>query len=69
VRSADRSVAMVVDSAREFISIDPSTIQPPPEGVSGMSGKYLEGIAHVNERLILILDPAQIIDGPVAAGV
>ena len=63
VNVADRAVAMIVDSAREFIAIDPGAIQPPPEGVAGMSGQYLEGIAHVNERLVLVLDAAQIIEG------
>lgn len=69
VKTNERTVAMIVDSAREFISIDPSAIQPPPEGVAGMSGKYLEGITQVNDRLVLVLDPAQIIDGAAAAAV
>jgi purine-binding chemotaxis protein CheW len=65
VKTNEREIGMVVDSAREFISIDPDSIQPPPEGVGGMSGKYLEGIAHVGDRLVLILDAQQIIDAPV----
>jgi purine-binding chemotaxis protein CheW len=65
VKTAEREIGMVVDSAREFISIEPDSIQPPPEGVGGMSGKYLEGIAHVGDRLVLILDAQQIIDAPV----
>jgi purine-binding chemotaxis protein CheW len=65
VKTNDREIGMVVDSAREFISIAPDSIQPPPEGVGGMSGKYLEGIAHVGDRLVLILDAQQIIDAPV----
>jgi purine-binding chemotaxis protein CheW len=65
VKTSDREIGMVVDSAREFISIEPDSIQPPPEGVGGMSGKYLEGIAQVGDRLVLILDAQQIIDAPV----
>jgi purine-binding chemotaxis protein CheW len=68
VKTSDREIGMVVDSAREFISIDPDSIQPPPEGVGGMSGKYLEGIAHVGDRLVLILDAQQIIDAPIEQG-
>lgn len=65
VRTEGRAVGMIVDSAREFISISPDTIQPPPEGVTGLSGQYLEGVAHVSDRLVLILDPKQIIDAPI----
>lgn len=64
VKSGQRAVGMLVDSAREFIAISADDIQPPPAGVNGLSGKYLEGVAHVNERLVLILDAGQIIDAP-----
>jgi purine-binding chemotaxis protein CheW len=64
VKSGSRAVGMIVDSAREFISISPDMVQPPPEGVGGLSGKYLEGIAQVGDRLVLILDAQQIIDAP-----
>lgn len=67
VRVEDRAIGMIVDSAREFVSIDPDSIQPPPEGITGLSGQYLEGVAQVNDRLVLILDPKQIIDAPIEA--
>lgn len=67
VRSGDRAVALIVDSAREFASIAPEDIQAPPEGVAGLSGEYLEGIVHLGPRLILILDVEQIIDTPAQA--
>ena len=61
VTHADRAVGLIVDSAREFITIPPESIQPPPEGLSGMSGEYLSGIATVADRLILILDVAEVL--------
>ena len=64
VKTGEREIGMIVDSAREFISITPDMVQPPPEGIGGLSGKYLVGIAHVGERLVLILDAQQIIDAP-----
>jgi purine-binding chemotaxis protein CheW len=51
-----RSVGLLVDSAREFVSIPEDAIQPPPEALAGMSGKYLQAIAKLGERLVLILD-------------
>lgn len=55
VRSGDRTVGLVVDAAREFAAIDPSTIQPPATALTGLSGRYLEGVANIGNRLILVL--------------
>jgi purine-binding chemotaxis protein CheW len=57
-----RAVGLVVDSAREFISIPSSAIQPPSEAISGPKGKSIEGIATLGERIILILNPDEAID-------
>jgi purine-binding chemotaxis protein CheW len=67
VRSGGRSVGLVVDEAREFASFDPGLIQPPGSALNGLSGRYLEGIANVGDRLILVLDLAEVLkfDDPV----
>jgi len=57
-----RAVGLTVDSAREFARIPSDTIQPPPDGVSGLSGRYLRGLAQRGERLVLVLDAAQLLD-------
>jgi purine-binding chemotaxis protein CheW len=59
---AGRQVALLVDSAREFFAIPSGSIEPPPEGITGLSGKYLEGIASVKGRMILVLNLDQVID-------
>ena len=56
VTNGTRSVGLVVDTAREFATIPTEAIQPPPEALSGLSGKYLQGIARLDTRLVLILD-------------
>ena len=61
VRNGGRSVGLVVDSAREFARISSEMIQPPPAGLAGMSGQYLEGTAEIGERLVLLLNVAQLI--------
>jgi purine-binding chemotaxis protein CheW len=53
---AGRTVGLLVDTAREFVSISSDAIQAPPEAISGTSGKYLQSIAKLGERLVLILD-------------
>jgi purine-binding chemotaxis protein CheW len=64
VRAGERSVGLVVDSAREFAAITADMIQPPPAGVAGLSGQYLEGTAQLGERLVLLLDVTQLIEMP-----
>ncbi len=61
VQNKERTVGLVVDSAREFISLNSADIQPAPEHISGLSGKYLEGIAKPENRILLILDIESII--------
>lgn len=53
----NRTVGLIADTAREFVNIPEDVIQAPPEGISGLSGKYLESIATLGDRLILILNP------------
>lgn len=56
-----RTVGLLVDSAREFITLSAETINPPPEAITGLSGKYLAGIANVADRLVLILNIDEIL--------
>lgn len=68
VNISNRIVALVVDSAREFISIPFEAIQPPNEAIAGLSGKYLDGIATLNDRMILILNLEEVIDAAEIGG-
>ena len=62
VQHGGRSVGLVVDSAREFLSIPASAIQPPPQALHGLSGRYIEGVANLSDRLILILDLREVLN-------
>ncbi len=62
VRRGSRSVGLVADSAREFASIEQEAIQAPPEGLVGLGGSYLRGVAHLGDRLVLVLDVAALLD-------
>lgn len=62
ITTGTRVVGMIVDTAREFIKIATESIEPPPEALTGLSGKYLEGIATVGERMILILNLEAVLD-------
>ena len=62
VHAQRRTVGLLVDSAREFATIPPDAILPPPDGVAGMSGRYLIGLAHIGDRLVLVLDVLELLD-------
>jgi purine-binding chemotaxis protein CheW len=49
-------VALIVDSAREFRRIEPASIRPIETTLIGVQGNYVEGVATVNGRNVLILD-------------
>jgi purine-binding chemotaxis protein CheW len=57
-----RLVGLVVDSAREFATIDPSAVQPPAAALAELSGRYIEGVANVGGRLILLLDLSAVLN-------
>ena len=62
VQSAGRMIGLVVDAAREFVRIPPDAIQPPNDALAGMSGRYVEGIASMGDRLILVLSLDRILN-------
>jgi len=51
-----RTIGLLVDSAREFMSISKEAVQPPPDSMTGLSGKYLKGIVTIGDRVVLIID-------------
>jgi purine-binding chemotaxis protein CheW len=61
IRSDHRAVGVVVDSAREFASIAPDAIQPPPDGLAELSTQYLRGVAHLGERIVFVLDVPELL--------
>jgi purine-binding chemotaxis protein CheW len=62
VQAGTRLIGLVADSAREFVSIPPEAIQPPNDALAGMSGRYVDGIATVRDRLILVLNLDRILN-------
>ena len=62
INTGTRVVGLIVDTAREFLKIAVESIEPPPVALTGLSGHYLEGIATIGERLILILNLDAVLD-------
>ena len=56
VQAGGRTVGLLVDACREFLTIPAAAIQPPGEGLTGVGTRYISGIATLNDRLIVILN-------------
>ncbi len=61
VRVQERTVGFIVDSAREFAHIAPEAIHPPPDAIGGHTRRYLSGVAQLGDRLVLVLDAAELL--------
>ena len=59
---AGRSIGFIVDEAREFLAIPAEAVQPPAEGLTGTSGRYIHGVATVDDRMILVLDLTELLN-------
>jgi len=56
VNSRGRQVGLIVDDGREFLRLPATAIAPPQDSLAGLSSQYVEGIASLNGRLILVLN-------------
>jgi purine-binding chemotaxis protein CheW len=61
LRHEQRTVALIVDSAREFRTIPSESIRPIEETLTGVNGNYVRGVATVGDRLVLLLDVAAVL--------
>jgi chemotaxis signal transduction protein len=61
VDAGGRTVGLLADEAREFITIPETAVQPPATSISGLSGNYIQGVATIGDRIVLILDVDDVI--------
>lgn len=52
----DMEVGLIVDEANDVIDIPEDTIEPPPEVVGTVDVDYIEGVAKLENRLLILLD-------------
>jgi purine-binding chemotaxis protein CheW len=55
VQTQGRSVGLLVDACREFLTIPPSAIHPPADALAGAGTRYISGIATIADRMIVVL--------------
>jgi len=62
VQHEGRRVGLLADDSREFIRISEAAIKPPQEAIGGLSGNYLEGVATLGQRIVLVLNVRELIE-------
>ena len=62
VQHESRRIGLMADEAREFIAIAQSSIHPPNEAIGGLSGNYLQGVATLGDRIVLILNMREVVE-------
>jgi len=57
----DRTVALVVDSAREVVRMTPSQMKAPPRLVDDGARGFVRAVAQLGDRTVMVLDFAKVI--------
>ncbi len=52
----DRTVGLIVDTAREFKNFSRESLRPIEKTLTGINDRYLTAVTKLGERLVLILD-------------
>lgn len=56
-----RTVALLVDQAREVVRLDPGEFRPPPDVVQDESKGFVKWVAQAGARIVLLIDPSRVI--------
>ncbi|WP_373284681.1 chemotaxis protein CheW [Ornithinibacillus halotolerans] len=57
----EMEVGLIVDAANDVIDIPTSSIEPTPEVIGAVNEDYIEGVAKLENRLLILLDLRKIL--------
>jgi len=57
-----RTIGLIVDAVSEVLRIPGSAIEPPPELVTRIDQEYVQGVAKLEDRLLMFLDLSKVVD-------
>ncbi len=60
-QAGQRTVALLVDSAREVLKLDAAQIEPPPRVIADEARGFVNGVARLGQRLVMVIDFAKVI--------
>lgn len=55
-------MGMIVDSVSEVLRLPANTVEPPPDLVTGINSEYINGVAKLEDRLLIFLDLSKVVD-------
>ena len=61
VQSGARAVGLLVDSAREIMTISTDRFQPPPELIAEQAAGYVKSVLQTGARLLMLIDFEKVI--------
>ena len=61
MKQAERTVGLLVDSAREVIKIPAGEFQPPPPVVAQQTGGIVKAVTQAGSRLLMLIDVTRVI--------
>jgi purine-binding chemotaxis protein CheW len=61
LNEGQRTVGLLVDSAREVQNIPPEAFKAPPEVVARQSAGFVRSVAQVKDRLVMLIDTEKVI--------
>jgi len=67
-QSGSRPVALLVDSAREVLKLEPDQLEPPPRAVADDARGFVKAVARVGSRLVMLIDFDKVIGEDVHHG-
>ncbi|MCH1623762.1 chemotaxis protein CheW [Fredinandcohnia quinoae] len=62
VATEDKEVGLIVDAANDVIDIPVDSIEPPPEVVGSVEVEYIEGVAKLDKRLLILLNLEKVLN-------
>jgi len=62
VEVGGRLLGLLADDAREFVSVPDASIHPPSHAITGLSGNYIDGVATLGDRIVLVLNLDHVVD-------
>lgn len=61
IQQGERVVGLLVDSAREVVSIAPGAFHPPPDVVTEQAAGFVKAVAQAGGRLVMLIDCDRVI--------
>ena len=61
VQAGERTVGLLVDSAREVLHLDEKDLRPPPDVIAAEGGGFIKSVAQTGKRLVMLIDFAKVV--------